>query len=188
MAKTIGEAFCTTCSKEKSAVRCEGCLQIFCFDHLIEHHQALGKKLDEIEVNRDLFHQTLTEQTNDPQKHSLVRQIDQWELESIKKIQQTADEMRQLILKDITGYNARIEVKLNRLTDRIRQIRQENNFNETDLTQFKEQLSQLTVALDKPSNISIRENSTTLIAKISLEKPGKNNQFKVPKIVNVMNI
>jgi hypothetical protein len=177
MAKTIGEAFCITCSKEKSAVRCEGCLQIFCFDHLIDHRQALGKQLDEIEVNRDIFHQTLTAQTNDPQKHSLICQIDQWERESITKIQQTAEEMRQLILKDVAGYNARIKVKLNRLTDRIRQIRQENNFNEIDLTQFKEQLSQLTVALDKPSNISIRESSITLIAKISLEKPGKNNRF-----------
>ena len=72
MAIATGKARCNMCSKEKSTVRCEGYLQIFCFNHLISHRQELSKQLDEIEVNRDLFRQTLNEQINDGQKHFLI--------------------------------------------------------------------------------------------------------------------
>jgi hypothetical protein len=73
MASGTGKARCVTCDKEKSAVRCEGCLQAFCYDHLTDHRQELSRQFDEIEVNRDLFRQTLTEQENDPQKHALIK-------------------------------------------------------------------------------------------------------------------
>ena len=67
---------CVVCEKEKSAVRCEGCLQIFCRTHYHNHYEELGRQLDEIEVNRDLFRQSLTEQINTPEKHVLIQQID----------------------------------------------------------------------------------------------------------------
>ena len=60
-------------------------LQIFCFNHLTDHRQELSQQLDEIEINRDIFRQTLNEQINNPKKHSLIKQIDQWEEDSIEK-------------------------------------------------------------------------------------------------------
>jgi hypothetical protein len=98
MAKvTTGKGRCITCDKEKSAVKCEGCSQIFCFDHLPNHRQELSVQLDQIELNRDLFRQTLNEQMNNSKKHSLIKEIDQWEEDSIKLIQQTANECRQVL-------------------------------------------------------------------------------------------
>ena len=128
MATATGKARCVTCNKEKSAVRCEGCLQIFCFDHLTNHRLKLSEELDEIEINRDLFRQTLNEQINDPQKHSLIKQIDQWEEDSIKKIQQTAKECKQILVPHMTEHFNQIEVNLTKLTNQLRQTRQENYF------------------------------------------------------------
>jgi hypothetical protein len=66
---TVGKAKCVICSEEKCAVRCEGCLNMFGFDHLQDHRTVLNKQLDEFDGNRDRFRQTFLEQTADPQKH-----------------------------------------------------------------------------------------------------------------------
>jgi hypothetical protein len=168
MATATGKSRCITCGKEKSAVRCEGCLKTFCFSHLNEHRQELSVQLDDIEVKRDLFRQTLTEQTKNPNKHSLIKQIDQWEQDSMRKIQQTAKECRELILQHTTGHIHQIEVDFTKLTDQLRETRQENDFNEIDLRQLRQKLTELAEKLDKPSNISIQQDSASLINKISV--------------------
>jgi hypothetical protein len=156
---TAGKAMCIICSKEKCAVRCEGCLNTFGFDHFQDHRTVLNKQLDEFDGNRDRFRQTFVEQTADPQKHPLMEQVHRWERESIKKIQQTAEEAKQMLLKQINNRNARIEFKINTLTDQLSKTRQENDFNEIDLINFRKALSRLTNELGKPLNIFIREDS-----------------------------
>lgn len=165
---TTSKGKCIRCGKEKSAVRCEGCLQLFCFNHLNEHRQELIGQLDEIEVNRDMFRENLTEQTTNPNKHSLIKQIDQWERESIEKIQQTAKECRRVILEHTKESIEDIETNLRKLTDQVREARQDNEFNEIDISQWKEYLVQLKQQLDKPSNLSVQQNSEPFINKISV--------------------
>ncbi len=41
--------------------------------YIVDHRQTLGKQLDEVEHKRNIFRQTLTEQTTNPQKHSLIQ-------------------------------------------------------------------------------------------------------------------
>jgi hypothetical protein len=168
MATATGKGRCITCSKEKRAVRCEGCSQLFCFDHLPDHRQELSQQLDDIEVRRDVFRQTLTEQTTNPNKHSLIKQIDQWEEDSIRIIQKTAKECRKKILQHSSEHITDIEMNLAKLTDQLRQTRQENDFNEIDLQEFRRKLTKLSEELDKPKNISIEESSSSLVNKISI--------------------
>jgi F0F1-type ATP synthase gamma subunit len=139
MAKAIGKAQCVNCGKEKSAVICAGCLQVFCFNHLNDHRQELSQQFDEIENNRDLFRQTLNEQINNPLKHSLIKQIDKWEFDSIELIQKTAKKCKDQILLQLTDKHFdRIEINLTKFTNELREIRQEN-----DLNNFKEKLTEL---------------------------------------------
>ncbi|CAF1214680.1 unnamed protein product [Adineta steineri] len=168
MAAVNNKTRCITCDKEKRTVRCEGCLQLFCYDHLTDHRQELNKQLDHIQLNRDVFRQTLNEQMNHPQVHLLVKQINTWELDSIKIIQQTASECRQLLIEHRNEHFNQIEVNLNKLTDELRDIRQENDFNEIDLQQFNEKLKTLAEELDKLSNFSFQHDSTPLIHKVSV--------------------
>jgi hypothetical protein len=69
MATSTGKALYATRDKDRSAVGCEGCLEVFYYIHLTDHCQELSQQLDEIEVNPDLFRETLNEQTNDRHKH-----------------------------------------------------------------------------------------------------------------------
>jgi ABC-type transporter Mla subunit MlaD len=133
MATAAGRSRCVTCDKDKATLRCGGCLQEFCYKHIADHRQELNKQLDEVEVNRDLFRQTLTEQTTDPQKNTLIQQINEWERDSITKIRQTAEEARETLLKHTTGHIRKVEIDLNKLTEQLRQNREEDDFFETDL-------------------------------------------------------
>jgi hypothetical protein len=163
MATATGKTRCATCDKEELTLRCVGCLKDFCYDHLGEHRQQLSKQLDDIEVHRDIFRQTLTEQTIDSNKRLLIQQINKWEQESIQKIKQTAEEGRQLLLKHTNNHITRIEQKLNKLNNQFRLSRKEDNFIEIDLQEWKKELQQMTDQLNKPSHIKIRQYSTPLI-------------------------
>jgi DUF438 domain-containing protein len=170
MATAAGRNRCVTCGKDKATLRCGGCLQEFCFNHSADHRQELSRQLDELEVSRDLFRQTLTEQTTDLQTHALIEEINDWERDSVAKIQQTAEEARQQLVKYITEENEKIEMKLNTLTKQLQQSREENDFYETDLNHWNEELTRLTKELSKPSNINLRKNSKPLIYKIDLDR------------------
>ncbi|CAF1550267.1 unnamed protein product [Adineta steineri] len=179
-----GKAQCVTCRKEKSTTRCDGCSQPFCYNHLGDHRQELNKQLDEIEVNRDLFRQTLTEQSAKPENLTLIKQIDEWEQDSIDKIRQTANEARQTILQHSTKCLTDFETKLNTLTKELRESREENDFIEADLQRWNTQLTQMNNELDKPSTISIQHGSTPLIstihvnASVSSHLPNLDNDAK----------
>ena len=120
MATATGKSSMYHMWKRKTCSKCEGCSQIFCFNHLTDHRQELSQQLDEIEINRDIFRQTLNEQINNPKKHLLIKQIDKWEEDSIKKIQQTAKECRQILLQHTNEHINQIEINLNKLTDQIK--------------------------------------------------------------------
>jgi len=173
MATLTGKGRCITCGKEKPVVKCEGCSQLFCFDHLPNHLEELSVQLVEIEINRDIFRQTLTEQKTNPKKYSLIKQIDEWEEDAIKQIQQTAKECRQLILQHSSDHIHQIEINLVNLTDELRLTRQENDFNEIDLREFKQKLTHLEEELNNPWNIYIQRDSASLINKISVIVPSR---------------
>jgi hypothetical protein len=169
MATAAGRNRCVTCEKVKATSRCGGCLQEFCYNDFGHHRQELNKQLDEVEVTRDLFRQTLTDQTTDPQKHSLIQQINDWERDSIQKIRQAAEEARQTLLKHTTGHMRQVEIDLNELTGQLRQRREENDFFETDLYHWNEELTRLTKELAKPSNINLRQDTKPLVNKIAVD-------------------
>jgi chromosome segregation ATPase len=169
MATATGKNHCAICGKERRTVLCDGCSQTFCYNHLNDHRQELSKQLDEVEVTRDLFRQTLTEHTSHPHKHPLMKEIDTWEREAIKKIQETAEEARQQLFQHITGHISETELQLNKLTDQLRQSRQDNDFVETDLNQWKKELHRLKEELTRPSNITLRRDSIPLVTKINVD-------------------
>jgi hypothetical protein len=185
MATNTDRNRCAICNKEKATLRCGGCSKDFCFSHVADHRQELCKQLDEVEVIRDLFRQTLTEQTSQPQKHPLMQQIDKWERESIDKIQQTAKEARQLLIQYTTGHITEIEIQLNNLTDQLRKSREEDDFFETDLSRWKREITRLTEALNKPPTFSVRQNLTPLVTKIAVEV--QNGMYAIYPYTDVSN-
>lgn len=166
---TIDKNRCDICKKEKRTVRCEGCSKILCYHHLEDHREELNKQLDDVEVSRDAFQQLLIDETSQPDNHPLMRKIDEWERDSIKKIRQTANELRQQLSKYTSGHITQIEVELDRLTNQLHHSRDENDFVETDLNHWKAEINRLEEELINPSNITLQQDSTPFITKIVLD-------------------
>jgi hypothetical protein len=55
MATTTDNAPCLICEKEKTALKCSGCLIDFCFHYLVEYCQQLSKRLDKLETKGSFF-------------------------------------------------------------------------------------------------------------------------------------
>ena len=168
MATANNKYHCVACEKAKVAYKCEGCSHHFSFNHLADHRQLLGKQLVEIEDKRNLFRQTLTEQKANSQNHVLTQQIDKWERDSIKKIQQTAEEARESLFQHTSGYIDEIEMKLSKLTAELKHIQEEHDIDESILDEFKQKLSELEEKLVKLSNVTIQQDSTSFIRKITV--------------------
>ena len=159
---------CLICQKEKSVVRCEGCMQIFCYNHLNQHREEFHQQFQEIQNNYDRFRENLNEQKDDPRKHSFIQQIDQWELDSIQLIRETAQTCRESVLEQTDGHFTQVTVNLNELTNRIREMVKENDLNEFDLNDLKEKLAQLEKQLDQISSIEFDDDSTVLVRRLSV--------------------
>ncbi|CAF1562458.1 unnamed protein product, partial [Adineta steineri] len=107
-------------------------------------------------------------------------QINQWEIESIEKIQQKAQEYRELVVKPSQTCINDVEMKFKDLNEQIKQMQKENEFNEINLNYLKNQFKEITQELNNPLKISIKEDSQTFIHELSiiLSKKSKFNKWK----------
>ncbi|CAF0952792.1 unnamed protein product [Adineta steineri] len=179
MAMANNKTQCFKCSKDKITYPCRGCSNEFCLTHLNEHQQILSEELNHIINDYDEFKQKINEQKQNPYNPSFIEQINQWETDSIEKIQQKAKDCREDVIKSSQTFINDVEIKFKDLTEQIKQIHEENEFNEMNLNYLKNQLLEITEELKKPSNISIRQNSKSFIPEISVILPkSKFNKWK----------
>ncbi|CAF1049178.1 unnamed protein product [Adineta steineri] len=171
---------CFTCTKDKITYPCEGCSQRFCLIDLVEHRQILNNELHHITNEYNQFKQTINEQKQSPQNHTLMNQINQWEIKSIKKIQQKAQEYREILTKSSQTCISDIQMRFNDLREQIKQFQKENEFNEMNLNYLRNQLKKITKELNNSSIMSIQQNSQPLINHISFILPRKSkfNEWK----------
>ncbi|CAF1271708.1 unnamed protein product [Adineta steineri] len=168
MAMANNKTQCFTCNKDKITYPCKGCSKEFCFMDLAEHKQILNDELNHTINNYDEFKQRINEQKQNPQNLALIKQIDQWETKSIEIIQQKAQECRKVVIESSQTFINNIEKKFNDLSDQIKQIHAENEFNEINLNYLKNELIKIRKELNNPTNISIKEDSQPFINEISI--------------------
>ncbi|CAF1472074.1 unnamed protein product [Adineta steineri] len=168
MATANNKTQCFICNKEKNTYSCKGCSNEFCFPHLTEHRQRIETQLEAIVNDHDQFQQTIIQQKQNPHNSSLIQQINQWETNSIHQIQRTAEECRKTLMKVTQKLIDGVEKKFTELSQKLKEIREENEFNEIDLNSFQLKLTQITKEFLQPENTSIRQDSQKFIKKISV--------------------
>jgi hypothetical protein len=160
---------CFTCENETRTFNCEGCSNNFCRVCLPKHLQELDEGLERIEYDHDQFRAELTNQKKNPNEHSIIKEIDQWEKDSISKIKQAARECKDKLISLINNeYFIEIEKKLTDIAEELEKIRRKNQFNEIDLNHLTRNLNKLKTELTKPSKIKIQQDSSPLVQKISI--------------------
>ncbi|CAF0722769.1 unnamed protein product [Adineta steineri] len=127
----------------------------FDFRRLIEHRPIPRRQLNEIINDHDQFQQIIIQQKQNSGNSFLIQQINQWETNSIHQIQQTAEECRETVMKLTQKLINNTERKFIELSQKLKEIRQENEFNEIDLNHFQLKLKQIKEEFLQSSNISI---------------------------------
>ena len=177
MATPISQTICFLCEKTKVTYVCQGCLNHFCIDDLLKHRTKIEQEIDQLQNDHDQIRQQINDFKIDPTKHSLIKQIDQWEIDSINKIKQHAQLYKTQFIRYSNSFLPKIEEKLIVLAQQMKNIHQEQAFNEVDLSHLKQKLQLLHEELNQPTNVSIKQQSTPFIDKISVRLPvgrGKN--------------
>lgn len=164
----IQKSHCIKCGKERFTSTCAGCLKDYCYDHLTIHQQELNRQLDNLELKRDLFQETFNDEINLPDKYSLIKQIEQWEEKSIELIHKTANQCKDILFKHTNEYFHQIDICFMKLTEQLRKLRQQNDFNEIDLNHFKDKLKKLQQQFHRSPNIYIQQNPSNYIGEISV--------------------
>lgn len=179
MASANNKTRCATCNKENITYNCDGCSNRFCFKHLGEHREMLNGELDEIIDKYNQFQQTMNEQKQNSQNSSLIKQIDEWEITSILKIQQTADDCRIAVNKYANRVVVDVENKLHPFRKQMKVFQETNEFNEVNLNDLKEQLVIIRKDLDESSRVVVQRDSRPFIDKISIELSSRSKFTKI---------
>src|SRR4051812_16979349 len=80
---TTKRSLCKACNKVPSVFLCQGCQKDFCSNHAKKHRQELSKQLETITIEHDQLKQNLDEYMGKSSHHPLMKEIDQWETQSI---------------------------------------------------------------------------------------------------------
>ncbi|CAF2974284.1 unnamed protein product [Rotaria sp. Silwood2] len=176
------KALCAPCGKNCVGIfKCEGCTQVFCRKHSVEHRDTLSHQLDNIVLEHDILQQTIVEY-EDKQNHChpLIEQINKWETDAIEKIRQTAQEAQQQVNKLISTQTEIVSKKLNDLAKRLRKARTDDDYVETDLqiwaTKLEKWKRYITAVFH---SININEDPTNiLIAKMYISSTVQQLDFQ----------
>lgn len=149
-------SLCSVCGKVPSLSFCTGCEKVFCPEHAEQHRLDLASLLDKIVVDHQQCKASLLHFTDQSIEHPLMKQISDWECQSIEKIQQIGQECRQQVLT-VLGQFASNTMKT--LTGDLSKAQHEDNFSERDLRQWMDKLTKIKKELDKPPTVQLRKGS-----------------------------
>ena len=159
---------CSKCEEKEDLYDCRSCSQTFCFEHLEDHRKIIRTQVNQLEDNLNSFRQKLNDQKNHSNNHPLVEKINQWKNHAFEMIELTAKDCIEKLMKYINKFFNEIEHQFNDLTTKLEESSTKNRLKEIYLNKLKKKLTELEELLNKSVNISIKEESTTFIDKISV--------------------
>jgi hypothetical protein len=156
----VNRSLCSVCGKVPSLSYCVGCQRVYCADHAEQHRLELSGLLDKIILEHGQCKQTIIEYTEESNSHPLIKQITEWEIQSIEKIHQVAVDARKQVLKAFEQFASHAITSIRNLTEELTKAQNEDNFIETDLRNWMSTLAKIKKELDKPPTINIRKGGT----------------------------
>ncbi|CAF0911360.1 unnamed protein product [Adineta steineri] len=165
-ANVNGKRQCVTCNKGSGILICDGCQQLFCSKHTIEHRQKLANQLDEVMQDYDLFQQELDKLKLN---NSLLKKIDKWEEESITKIQVAAEVARADLMEILTNSKQRIFKTCHDIALNVQSSREADDFCESDIKEWMKKLDELKTQYTTPPTIKLTENKYSVIPLIMIK-------------------
>ena len=148
---------------QPAASSCEGCSHSFCSTHWSEHRRSLDEEITGlIDALEGSFDQPALEVAPRP----LQEEIDQWEKDSIAKIQEKANELRRQLSALVDRRNHFLSAEFRELFDQLEENRASKNFVESDLRRWNDALAGLKAELQ--SSLALSLDSSLVNTQISI--------------------
>ncbi|CAF1476897.1 unnamed protein product [Adineta ricciae] len=163
MAMANNKKQCFVCNRDKIIYPCRGCFKEFCLLHLNEHLQSLNEDFNKIINDYNQFKDEINQKQF---VSSSMKQIDQWEKNSIEIIQQTAQQYRNILIEKGEDFD-KLKRKFDEIAGKLTKVQKENEFNELDLNYFKDQLMKMKKQSENQLEMNSKENSQIFIEKLS---------------------
>lgn len=177
MATSTSKTLCSVCDKFCMIYTCPACSKHFCFDHLSEHRTKFTQQVYQLQNSHDNIRHEIDRWNSSPTEHPLIKQIDQWEKDSIVRIRQLAEQYRATFCSYSNKVVSEMHMKLHEIAKHMKQIHQGEEIIEIDLKDLEENFQKLQEQWNQLRNVSVKERSTTFINQISLLLPiGKGKQ------------
>ncbi|CAF1434105.1 unnamed protein product [Adineta steineri] len=155
---------CENLNKEQRT--CNGCGQIFCLTHLIDHQHSIDEQMNDLKKS----YQDLKSTWKDNHYQEYFHQIDQWKNKSIEKIQNNAvvakANLEKLIQQSKDYYNTFID----KISEQIEKSKETKNFSEIQIKQWKQQLNNLQLEYQEHFYIQIEDFEQISLIKITQKR------------------
>ncbi len=163
-------------------IRCDGCNDRFCSTHFTDHRHHLETLFERVCNDRDSLCERInnpctSSSANHPQLILLLNQISEWESETLKMVQQTADCARQQVNELMNSNNKAVELELDKLSKELRRRKEDDDYFEQDIERLNKQLKQIQLDLNSQSPY-MRINATSInwstVIQVLTERPKRN--------------
>ncbi|CAF1028721.1 unnamed protein product [Adineta steineri] len=152
MALTLTRRVCGKCNKGAGTAMCYGCEQAFCTKHFLEHRQDLSQQMEYIGQEHDVIQRDLTHEQD---THFLITRINQWEQESITKIQIAAQSARTNLQQLLNRPKNNLQTSVSKITEELQSSRELDDYTELDIKRWTDQLQEFRKILDAPIPVNI---------------------------------
>lgn len=170
---------CATCEKNTGIFTCGGCTRAFCTKHANEHRQMLGKQMDEIIFKHDQLRQNINEQKDEIAQCPSMKEIDEWERQSIEKICRAAENARQKLRHCLVERTQYIRTSVQELKENLNKALIEDDFVETDLNLWSDKIKKLKTDMSTSFLIFINSPDGGLIRFVAPPHPQDDAEVQI---------
>lgn len=136
--------YCSICRKNAGTSFCPGCQAYFCDKDFKNHRGILIRNLNEIKTNQNDLQGKIKKVKSQKQPSNLfLTRIDEWQQQTIEKVKQTAQQVRQQITKVMNTKRDEITKEFQILTQDLEHLKETESVLEPDLTRLRKQIDQL---------------------------------------------
>ena len=168
---------CATCHQTAGIFICRGCSATFCLVHTNEHRERITKQMNELLREHEQLEAKMHDDPYGTSCEKIFQEIELWEQESISKIRQMAEQVRDDVSKNIRVKMDQSKEQCRQLANDLERARLNDEYFENDLLEWKDRLQVLTDLLQEQQGFELYEekHSMPLIHSIRLRKTAMDN-------------
>ena len=156
-------ATCSVCEETVDTFKCTKCEQLFCFTHLQSHRDKLIEEFCQIQDGINDIRQRIQDKKANLKKHPLMKTIDAWEANSIRKIREMAAQARESLTNKCNRHTSSLEEKLDNLSVQVQNFSKKTICDKAQMKIWEKILGEIDADADPSETIEVKGHPGELI-------------------------